>query len=218
MGPPSYKDQTQHEERLCCVTGPSSPRPDKPVPQTPAHPAQISHLAGTVMHSDLPTSPQLTSPAASSISRLARPGGSPVRSPRSASPAHSYITRPSSKRPNLTGIAVAVPSSPLGLHLGPSKPRPNFGSSSNVATRSEEPSELPYTVNANVDSAHTLQCPCALNHRHIKEQSSSQCICSNEYTTDHGHKARSAKSSCCTSCLRGNTSFVVSSYIQNVNR
>jgi cytoskeleton-associated protein 5 len=152
VGPPSSKDQIELEERLCCVTGPSSP--DKPVPQTPAHSAQISHLAGTVMRSDSPTSPRPASPAASSISRLARPGGPPVRTPWSASPAHFQITRPPSKQPKLTGIAVAVPSSPVGLRLGPPEPRPNFGLSSGVATRSEESSELPYAINANVDSAH----------------------------------------------------------------
>jgi hypothetical protein len=72
----------------------------------------------------------------------------------SASPAHFQITRPPSMQPKLTGTAVAVSSSPVGLRLGPSELRPNFGLSSNVATRSEESSELPYAINANIDSAH----------------------------------------------------------------
>ncbi|KAG1905687.1 armadillo-type protein [Suillus fuscotomentosus] len=165
VGPLSAKDKTQLEERLRRVAGPSTP--GKPVPQTPAHPAQISRLTGTGMRSDSPTSPRPASPAVSGISRFARPG-SPARTPRSASPAPSQIARPSSPmRPKLPGIAVpsamagtsnlAAPSSPLGLRpksmlpsrLGPPKPRPNFGLSSNVATRSEEPSELPYAINAN---------------------------------------------------------------------
>ncbi|KAG1890961.1 armadillo-type protein [Suillus subluteus] len=165
VGPLSSKDKTQLEERLRRVAGPSSP--GKPVPQTPAHPAQISRLAGTGMRSDSPTSPRPASPAVSAISRFARPG-SPARTPRSASPAPSQIARSSSPmRPKLPGIAVpstmvgtsslAAPSSPLGLRpksmlpsrLGPPKPRPNFGLSSNVAPRSEEPSELPYAINAN---------------------------------------------------------------------
>ncbi|KAG1782460.1 armadillo-type protein [Suillus placidus] len=187
VGPLSPKDKTQLEERLRRVAGPSSP--GKPVPQTPAHPAQISRLAGTGVRSDSPTSPRPASPAVSGISRFARPG-SPARTPRSASPALSQIARPSSPmRPKLPGIAIpsamagtsslAAPSSPLGLRpksmlpsrLGPPKPRPNFGLSSNVATRSE-PSELPYAINGHsynnapsmpstesvetlVDSAHT---------------------------------------------------------------
>ncbi|KAG2368513.1 armadillo-type protein [Suillus spraguei] len=165
VGPLSSKDKTQLEERLRRVAGPSSP--GKPVPQTPAHPAQISRLTGIGIRSDSPTSPRPASPAVSGVSRFARPG-SPAKTPRSASPAPSQLARPSSPmRPKLPGIAVpsamagtsnhAAPSSPLGprpksnlpSRLGPPKPRPNFGLSSNVATRSEEPSELPYASNAN---------------------------------------------------------------------
>jgi hypothetical protein len=39
------------------------------------------------------------------------------------------------------------PKSTLPSRLGPPKSHPNFGLSSNAATRPEEPSELPYAVN-----------------------------------------------------------------------
>ncbi|KAG0707800.1 armadillo-type protein [Suillus ampliporus] len=169
VGPLSPKDKTQLEERLRRVAGPSSP--GKSAPQTPAQPSAISRLAGAGVRSDSPTTPRPGSPAVSGISRFARPG-SPARTLRSASPAPSQIARPSSpmrpKLPGPLGIAVplatagssvlATPSSPSGLRpksllpsrLGPPKPRPNFsGLSSNVATRSEEPSELPYANHAN---------------------------------------------------------------------
>ncbi|KAG1756819.1 armadillo-type protein [Suillus paluster] len=169
VGPLSPKDKTQLEERLRRVAGPSSP--GKQAPQTPVQPAAISRLAGAGVRSDSPTAPRPGSPAVSGISRFARPG-SPAMTLRSASPAPSQIARPSSpmrpKLPGPLGIAVplatagfsglAAPTSPSGLRpksmlpsrLGPPKPRPNFsGLSSNVATRSEERSELPYTNHAN---------------------------------------------------------------------
>lgn len=167
----SPKDKTQLEERLRRVAGPSSP--GKPEPQTPVQPAQISRLAAGGARPDSPsrlTTPRPGSPAISGISRIAKPG-SPPRTVRSASPAPSQMGRPSSpmrpKLPGQIGIAIpstttvslglAAPTSPSGLRpksflpsrLGPPKPRPNFaGPPLKVASRQEEPSELPYVNNA----------------------------------------------------------------------
>ncbi|KAI9566458.1 armadillo-type protein [Boletus coccyginus] len=155
VGPLSPKDKTQLEERLRRVAGPSSPA--KPEQQTPAPPLQVARLANAAGGILRPTSP-----ATSTISRVARPvSPAPLQTTgRASSP-----PRAASKLPNPFGVTSAIGTSGIPSVSGlrpksmlPSRlaqPRsvtrpPAPALSSNAAIRpAEEPSELPYVARTN---------------------------------------------------------------------
>ena len=171
VGPLSPKDKTQLEERLRRVAGPSSP--DKQEHQNAAPTPQVARLANTGSRPESPSIgkpggiPRSTSPAASAVSRIARPvsPASLKTTARSSSP-----LRGAPKLPNPTGIAVpsapgtsGIPSATPASGLRPKsmlpsrlvQPRsvarpPASALASNAALRpAEEPSELPYVGRTN---------------------------------------------------------------------